>query len=207
MFTKKNGLQRNTGGHRQREPNQKEVLIKAAVNFHAKEATKERRFAHTATKESKALTGLLDTSVGDQNDGLSPTQAMSALQAYLNSPRTRQILNRKPGEKGFSLIELVIVVAVLSVLAAIAIPAFQNLAEDGRKAAAKSSLAQIYKECEVSKMQTGAASHTALAAAVSGVNYSNEAVVTTCGGVANAVTTGGAAFSINLVDGVKTGTW
>ena len=85
--------------------------------------------------------------------------------------------------------------------------AFQNLAEDGRKAAAKSSLAQIYKECEVSKMQTGAASHTALAAAVSGVNYSNEAVVTTCGGVANAVTTGGAAFSINLQTGVKTGTW
>ena len=132
---------------------------------------------------------------------------MSALQAYLNSPRTKQILNRKPGEKGFSLIERVIVVAVLSVLAAIAIPAFQNLAEDGRKAAAKSSLAQISKECEVSKMQTGAATHTALSAAVSGVNYTGDAITTNCTTVATGTTTGGAVFTVNLATGVKTGTW
>ena len=132
---------------------------------------------------------------------------MSALRTYLNSNRTRQILSRKPGEKGFSLIELVIVVAVLAVLAAIAIPAFQNLAEDGRKAAAKSSLAQIYKECEVSKMQTGTAEHTALAAAVSGVNYTGDAVTTNCAGAATGTTTGGEVFAVNLSTGVKTGTW
>lgn len=134
-------------------------------------------------------------------------KSMSALQTYLSSPRTRQILSRKPGEQGFSLIELVIVVAVLAVLAAIAIPAFQNLAEDGRKAAAKSSLAQIYKECEVSKMQTGTAAHTALSAAVSGVNYTGGAVTTACTATATGTTTGGAVFTVNLATGEKTGTW
>jgi len=38
---------------------------------------------------------------------------MSLLQAYLQNPRTRRTLSRKPGEKGFSLIELVVVIAVL----------------------------------------------------------------------------------------------
>ena len=132
---------------------------------------------------------------------------MSLLSTYLKNPRTQSVLKRRKGEKGFSLIELVIVVAVLAVLAAIAIPAFQNLAEDGRKAAAKSSLAQIYKECEVSKMQTGTAAHTALSAAVSGVNYTGDAVTTGCAGAATGTTTGGAVFAVNLSTGVKTGTW
>ena len=36
-------------------------------------------------------------------------------------------LAREKGEEGFSLIELVIVVAVLAILSAIAIPSFQSL--------------------------------------------------------------------------------
>ena len=132
---------------------------------------------------------------------------MTIVQSYIHNPKVQKILNRKPGDKGFSLIELVIVVAVLAVLAAIAIPAFQNLAEDGRKAAAKSSLPQIYKECEVSKMQTGTAAHTALAATVSGVNYSGGAVTTACTATATGTTTGGAVFSVNLSTGAKGGSW
>ena len=42
---------------------------------------------------------------------------MNILQAYLQNPRTQRALALKPGEKGFSLIELV-VVAVLAILAA-----------------------------------------------------------------------------------------
>ena len=136
---------------------------------------------------------------------------MSLLSAYLNNPRTQRVLKRRKGEKGFSLIELVIVVAVLAVLAAIAVPAFTNLAEDGRKAAAKSVLASLYKECEVSRMQSGTAAHSAITLAVSGVTYSGVDVAsgaTTCTNVTTtATTTGSNVFTINLSTGAKTGSW
>ena len=87
---------------------------------------------------------------------------MSLLQAYLCKPNTQRILNRRPGEKGFSLIELVVVVAVLAILAAIAIPQFTALTDDARLNTAKSMLSTAYKECEFNKARTGTASHTAL---------------------------------------------
>ena len=87
---------------------------------------------------------------------------MTALQAYLQNSRTRKLLNKKPGEAGFSLIELVVVVAVLAVLAAIAIPAYNNITEKGRTSAAKTALANAAKECAVSKADTGIGAHTAL---------------------------------------------
>ena len=72
---------------------------------------------------------------------------MSLLQAYLQKPSTQRVLNRKPGEKGFSLIELVVVVAVLAILAAIAVPAFMGMSEQAANAAAQTNLKGAYKEC------------------------------------------------------------
>ena len=74
---------------------------------------------------------------------------MSLLQAYLQKPSTRRVLSRKPGEKGFSLIELVVVVAVLAILAAIAIPSFTSIADEARVTGAKTALANLAKECAV----------------------------------------------------------
>lgn len=72
---------------------------------------------------------------------------MSLLKAYLHSRNTQRVLSRKPGDKGFSLIELVVVVAVLAILAAIAVPAFLGMQEQAADAAARSNLKNAYKEC------------------------------------------------------------
>lgn len=72
---------------------------------------------------------------------------MSVLQAYLRNPRTQRILSKKPGDKGFSLIELVVVVAVLAILAAIAVPQFGAMNERAANAAAQTNLKNAYKEC------------------------------------------------------------
>lgn len=48
---------------------------------------------------------------------------------------------------GFSLIELVVVVAILAILGAISIPAFFGLVERAAVVSAQYSLKQVYKEC------------------------------------------------------------
>ena len=85
---------------------------------------------------------------------------MSLLQAYLQSPKARRVLNRKPGDKGFSLIELVVVVAVLAILAAIAIPSFTSISQEARVAGAKSALANLAKECAVKLVGSGDKKYT-----------------------------------------------
>ena len=123
---------------------------------------------------------------------------------FKNSSYVRHVLSKRPGDKGFSLIELVIVVAVLAILAAIAVPAFNNVAENGRQAAAQTALAGIYKECEVSRLSTGTAAHTQLSTS-GGVTYSGGATSTACTAVATASTAGGTSYSIDLATGTKTG--
>ena len=74
---------------------------------------------------------------------------MTLLQTYLKQPKIQKVLNRKPGEEGFSLIELVVVIAVLAILSAVAIPAFVGVQDNAQAAAVKNGLVNGIKECVV----------------------------------------------------------
>ena len=72
---------------------------------------------------------------------------MSIIENYLNSLKVQKVLNTKPGEEGFSLIELVVVIAVLAILSAVAIPAFNGVQVSARASAVKNGLVNGVKEC------------------------------------------------------------
>jgi len=76
---------------------------------------------------------------------------MTLLQAYLSNPRTRRVLGKKPGQAGFSLIELVVVIAVLAVLVAIALPNFLGVSDDASARTGQQAAITAFKECQVFK--------------------------------------------------------
>ncbi len=74
---------------------------------------------------------------------------VNLIQAYLTSPRVQKILSEKSSQKGFSLVELVVVIAVLAILSAVAIPAFVGVQANARASAIKNGLVNTLKECVV----------------------------------------------------------
>ncbi len=78
---------------------------------------------------------------------------MTILQNYLKSKKVQKVLITKPGEEGFSLIELVVVIAVLAILSAVAIPSFTNVQANARASAVQNGLVNGIKECFVKQAE------------------------------------------------------
>ena len=74
---------------------------------------------------------------------------MYIIENYLKSVKVQKTLNTRPGDEGFSLVELVVVIAVLAILSAVAIPAFVGVQANARASAVKNGLVNGIKECVV----------------------------------------------------------
>lgn len=78
-----------------------------------------------------------------------------------------RLVNKLKNRKGFTLIELIVVLAVLAVIMAIAIPRFMGVQETAKKNADKSSLEMIAKSGELWYIQTeSTASSTAISSLI-----------------------------------------
>lgn len=132
---------------------------------------------------------------------------MSIFKAYLFSNRVQKVISKRPGDAGFSLIELVVVVAVLAILAAIAIPAFTTINDEARVSGAKTTLANLAKECAVKLVGTGTLAYNM--PTLSGYTITTSGNEEECGNDEIYTATPAAAlslptFTLNTTDGSKT---
>lgn len=135
---------------------------------------------------------------------------MNLINAYLRSPRVQRALSKKTKNSGFTLIELVIVVAILAILATIGIPAFNSAQIRAREASAKTGMATALKECKVSELIDSTVAHTVLVTTTAVPFTLTGATGTACGnatapGIYTSNPQGSpCTFTINLVTGAKT---
>ena len=79
----------------------------------------------------------------------------------MQSKYLRHEKRKKSIARGFSLIELVVVVAVLAILVAVALPNFTLITHKARVNQGKNALVTAIKECNVTSADTGTATYTA----------------------------------------------
>jgi len=130
---------------------------------------------------------------------------MTLLQNFLKNKKVQRTLTTKPGEEGFSLVELVVVIAVLAILSAVAIPAFVGVQANARASAVKNGLANGVKECVIRASDNQSVTHTAVNSFPGNYNgytvgqYSGAGGGNTCyAATAAAATTGDSDFTIVL---------
>ena len=136
---------------------------------------------------------------------------MNLLKAYLEKPSTRRALSKKPGQEGFTLIELVVVIAILAVLIVVALPNFQGVTDDAGAAAGKKWIVDAFTECSIARTR-GISGKTITVPKINGITFSPVASASaiTCPAVKGTLqtSTSGLAtipvFSIDMYDGTKT---
>lgn len=136
---------------------------------------------------------------------------MTLFTAYLSRPATQRVLRTKPGQDGFTLIELVVVIAILAVLIVVALPNFQGVTDDAAAAAGKKWLVDAFSECTIARTR-GISGKKIMVPKINGVTYSPvaSAAEITCPTKAGTLQTVTPAletipvFNIDMYSGAKT---
>ena len=92
---------------------------------------------------------------------------LSTPMTTLNNRLQLALLNRKKSknalEKGFTLVELMIVIVIVGVLSAVALPNFLSQTDKAKATEAKSGITAIVKQAQAGYLETGTAPKTAIA--------------------------------------------
>ena len=87
-------------------------------------------------------------------------------------------MNKKMNKKGFTIVELVIVIAVIAILAAVMIPTFGGIINTANESAVKQAASALYKEAYALDLSDGVLNGkdaNNAAVAVAGATYSYDA--------------------------------
>ena len=83
------------------------------------------------------------------------------------------------GEKGFTWVELLIVIAIIGILAAIAIPQFSTYKDRGYDLDSKASLHNLYRSCTAYWADNGGSADCTAASVIASYGYIDSADITT----------------------------